>query len=49
MLTENPAAANSNLGPHRKIAYMYKGMTPEERENIRKQQLQQIVENKVRK
>jgi hypothetical protein len=49
MLTENPDVANSNFGPHRKIVYLYKGMSPEERDNIRKEQLQQIVENKVRK
>jgi hypothetical protein len=48
MLTENPDVANSNLGPGRKIQYLYKGMSPEERENVRKEQLQQIVENKVR-
>jgi hypothetical protein len=47
ILTENPVVANSNLGPNRKIGYLYKGMTPEERDSVRKQQLQQIVENKV--
>jgi hypothetical protein len=49
MLTENPDVANSNFGPGRKIPYLYKGMTPEERDNVRKEQLKQIVENKVRK
>jgi len=48
MLTENPDVANSNFGPSRKIVYLYKGMTPEERDNVRKEQLQQIVENEVR-
>jgi hypothetical protein len=49
MLTENPEIANSSLGPGRKIQYLYKGMSPEERENVRKEQLRQIVENEVRK
>jgi hypothetical protein len=49
MLTENPEVANSSLGPGRKIQYLYKGMSPEERENVRKEQLRQIVENEVRK
>jgi hypothetical protein len=47
MLTENPDVANSTFGPNRKIGYLYKGMTPEERDTVRKEQLQQIVENKV--
>jgi hypothetical protein len=49
MLTENPDVANSNLGPGRKIQYLYKGMSPEERENVRREQLRQIVENEVSK
>ncbi|GFG36955.1 hypothetical protein Cfor_12483 [Coptotermes formosanus] len=49
MLTENPDVANSNFGPGRKIPYLYKGMTPEERDNVRKEQLKQIVENKARR
>jgi hypothetical protein len=48
MLTENPDVANSSLGPARKIQYLYKGMSPAERENVRKEQLRQIVENEVR-
>jgi hypothetical protein len=47
LLTENPDVANSNLGPNRKIGYLYKGMTPEEHNSIRKEQIQQIAENKV--
>ena len=47
LLTENPDVANSNFGTGRKIGYLYKGMTPEEREDIRKEQLKQILENKV--
>jgi hypothetical protein len=49
LLTENPEVANSSFGPGRKIQYLYKGMSPEERENVRKEQLRQIVENEVRK
>jgi RIB43A len=41
MLTENPEVANSALGPHRKIAYQYKGMSDEEIEAVRAKQRQQ--------
>jgi RIB43A len=41
MLTENPEVANSALGPHRKIAYQYKGMSDEEIAAVRAQQQQQ--------
>lgn len=46
-LTENPTTAQSNLGLARNIPYMYKGMSPAEREAIRQDQLRQIEENKV--
>ncbi|PNF15395.1 RIB43A-like with coiled-coils protein 1 [Cryptotermes secundus] len=49
MLTENPDVANSNLGPGRKIQYLYKGMSTEERENVRREQLRQIVENEAKR
>lgn len=48
LLTENPGVAQSNFGPNRQIAYMYKGMSPEERNAIRQEQLKQMQENKVR-
>lgn len=47
LLTENPDVAQSNLGPNRKIGYMYKGMTEEEKQNVRDVQLTQIEEAKV--
>lgn len=47
LLTENPDVAQSNLGPNRKIGYMYKGMTEEEKQNVRDVQLAQIEEAKV--
>lgn len=47
MLTENPDAAQSNLGPGRKIAYQSKGMTDEQKKEIKKIQLAQIEEAKV--
>lgn len=47
MMTENPEVAKSNLGLNRQIGYLYKGMTPEEKEAVRKQQLSQIAEAKV--
>ncbi|PSN32995.1 RIB43A-like with coiled-coils protein 1 [Blattella germanica] len=37
LLTENPDVANSNFGSSRKIGYLYKGMTPEEREESKRQ------------
>lgn len=49
MLTENPEVAKSNLGPGRQIGYLYKGMTPEEKEAFRAAQLAQIEEAKVSK
>ncbi|XP_021918477.1 RIB43A-like with coiled-coils protein 1 [Zootermopsis nevadensis] len=48
MLTENSDVANSSFGPNRKIQYLYKGMTPEERNSVRKEQLLQIAENKAK-
>lgn len=47
MMTENPDVAQSNLGINRKIGYLYKGMTPEEKSAVRKMQLAQIEESKV--
>lgn len=47
MLTENPDVSQSNMGPGKKIAYLYKGMTEEERNQIRKDQMSQAVEAKV--
>jgi hypothetical protein len=49
LLTENPDAAKSALGPHRKIAYMYKGMSPEELENLRRIQEHQKEEMRKRR
>ncbi|GLV36089.1 uncharacterized protein CBL_01853 [Carabus blaptoides fortunei] len=49
LLTENPGMAQSNFGPNRQIAYMYKGMSSEERNAIRRDQLKQIEENKQKR
>ncbi|RZB77478.1 RIB43A-like with coiled-coils protein 2 [Asbolus verrucosus] len=49
LLTENPEASQSNLGAGRKIGYMYKGMTLEEKKKIREYQIAQIEEMKKRK
>ncbi|CAH0559962.1 unnamed protein product [Brassicogethes aeneus] len=49
MLTENPEVAQSNLGAHRKISYLYKGMTDEEKALYRKHQLEQIKERQMQK
>lgn len=47
MLTENPDVCQSNLGPNRKIGFLYKGMTDEEKKQVREYQLAQIEEAKV--
>ncbi|XP_075234790.1 RIB43A-like with coiled-coils protein 2 [Lycorma delicatula] len=48
-LTENPDTAISCLGLNRIIGSQYKGMHPHEKEAIRKEQLQQIEENKMKR
>ncbi|GFS19303.1 RIB43A-like with coiled-coils protein 2 [Elysia marginata] len=45
ILTENPAVAQSAFGPHRVITDRWKGMSPEQLEDIRKQQARQMAEN----
>lgn len=47
MLTENPDVANSCLGPGKKVAYLYRGMTPEELEQFRREQKIQAEEKAV--
>ncbi|KAL3267126.1 hypothetical protein HHI36_011266 [Cryptolaemus montrouzieri] len=46
MMAENPEIALSNMGPGRKIGSQYKGMSKEEQEQIRADQLAQIEEKK---
>lgn len=48
LLTENPNVAASNLGANRKNVALYKGMSPEEKEEIKQYNMKQIEENKVR-
>jgi len=43
-LTENPDQAISSLGPNRIVPDRYKGMSPEQIEKIRQEQLRQIAE-----
>lgn len=49
MLTENPDVAQSKTNPNKKIAFMFRGMTPEELAQFRKQQHQQMLEGKRRR
>ncbi|KAL5284622.1 RIBC2 family protein [Megaselia abdita] len=49
MLTENPNCADSPLGAHKKIAYMYRGMNEEERIKFRQDQMAQIEKDNQRK
>lgn len=44
VLTENPAVAQSAFGPHRVITDRWKGMSPQQLEDIRKQQEKQRLE-----
>lgn len=44
ILTENPAVAQSAFGPHRVIPDRWKGMSPSQLEEIRRQQEQQRLE-----
>ena len=48
MLTENPDQAISQFGPNRVVPDRWKGMSPEQLEQIRKEQLRQIEEKRVR-
>jgi hypothetical protein len=48
LLTENPDQAINAFGAHRVIAERWKGMSPEAREQIRKKQIEQVEERKVR-
>ncbi|KAB0799619.1 hypothetical protein PPYR_07499 [Photinus pyralis] len=49
MMTENPDVSFSNMGPNRRIGFLYKGMSEEEREEVRKQQLAQVEEAQKRR
>ncbi len=49
LLTENPDQAISAFGANRIIAERWKGMTAEAKEQIRKKQIEQVEERKVRK
>ena len=49
LLTENPDQAISAFGPNRIVPDRWKGMSNEQLEQIRKEQLRQIEEKKVKK
>lgn len=49
ILTENPDVAQSKTNPNKKIAFMYRGMSPEELEAFRKDQQQQMLDRKKQK
>uniref|UniRef100_A0A1I8JVW4 RIB43A-like with coiled-coils protein 2 n=1 Tax=Anopheles quadriannulatus TaxID=34691 RepID=A0A1I8JVW4_ANOQN len=49
VLTENPDAAKSSFGPNRVITAQYKGMSPEEIEQVRRTQDRQLEELKRRR
>jgi hypothetical protein len=46
-LTENPAVAQSAFGPHRVIPDRWKGMSPQQLEDIRREQEKQRLEKEV--
>ena len=47
MLTENPDQAISQFGPNRVVPDRWKGMSPEQLEQIRKEQMRQVAEKQV--
>ncbi|XP_066257088.1 RIB43A-like with coiled-coils protein 2 [Euwallacea similis] len=49
LLTENPEVSQSNMGPGKKIASLYKGMSDDEKLQIRQEQLLQIQETMKKK
>uniref|UniRef100_UPI00398E6DC4 RIB43A-like with coiled-coils protein 2 n=1 Tax=Pristiophorus japonicus TaxID=55135 RepID=UPI00398E6DC4 len=49
VLTENPQVALSAFGPHRVVTDRWKGMSPQQLEDIRRQQGLQVEENKMRR
>ena len=49
LLTENPDQAVSSFGPNRVVTDRWKGMSPEQIEKIRKEQMRQVEEKKVLK
>lgn len=49
LLTENPDVAQSRINPNKKIAFMYRGMTPDENRVFRKGQEQQLADMRQRK
>lgn len=49
MLCENPNVANSCTHPNKKIAFQYRGMTPAELQQFRRDQHQQMLENNKKK
>lgn len=48
LLTENPDQAISSFGPNRVVPDRWKGMSPEQIDQIRKEQARQVEEKKVR-
>lgn len=48
MLCEEASQAQSSMGEHRKIGYMYKGMTQKEKDAIKHDQLRQIEEKRIK-
>ena len=49
IMTENPATTQSQLAPHRYVPYHFKGLRPDQIENINDTRTQQVRDNKVEK
>uniref|UniRef100_A0A2K6TS92 RIB43A-like with coiled-coils protein 1 n=1 Tax=Saimiri boliviensis boliviensis TaxID=39432 RepID=A0A2K6TS92_SAIBB len=49
LLTENPQVAQHRTAPHRVLPYCWKGMTPEQRAAIRKEQEVQRIEKEAQR
>lgn len=47
MMTENPDVSLSSMGANRRIGYLYKGMSHEEKVEFRKGQIKQLEDIRV--
>ena len=49
IMTENPATTTSQLAPHRYVPYHFKGLRPDQQEEIMATRSSQVVENSQEK
>ena len=49
LMTENPGTTQSQLAPHRYVPYHFKGLNPDQKDNIMEQRAQQLRDAKLQK